>query len=288
MDPALLKDLNDFKKRSLSQPTVESKKAKTTATPSKKSKSSNSKHSNLPKQLQPNAKKTSNASTVEYKRPTIRSKHRFAVLHAIVEFMKARHLNRKTESLSLDEILDKIKYTDISNADKTWLRNEALTGNAKLVNKDGKFTFNPKYHIKDKKQLLKLLGRHQERGIGGVLLDDIRESLPEADDVVKSARKRITFITGQDKKVVLFFKNNQHSIKVEEEFQQHWRSVSVDSMGEADIDKYLVNAGIATMQNYGSQKIQAPQRKRAVKKKRVFKKLNVHLDESTLKEYPPT
>ncbi|XP_068730950.1 transcription initiation factor IIE subunit beta-like [Montipora capricornis] len=284
MDPSLLKDLKDFKARSIKQPTVESKKSKPAHSTSDqpKSKSKEPKRSYLPKELlQP--KKPASPS-IDYKTHTFRSKHKFAVLAAIVDFMKNRHLQRKFEALSVDEILDQINYTDISPSDKAWLANEALKGNSKLVHKDGKFSFKPKYYVKDKKQLLKLLERHEESGSGGILLDDIRESLPDADEVVKAAGRRITFITRPtDKKVVLFFKNDQHQLKVDEEFQKHWRGVSVDGIGENDIEKYLVNAGIATMQDSGVRKPQQAKQKR--KPIRRFKKLNTHLDESTLKDY---
>ena len=191
MDPSLLKDLKDFKVRSIKQPTVESKKSKT-SNEQPRSKPKVPKSSYLPKELlQP--KKPASPST-DYKSHTFRSKHKFAVLTAIVNFMKNRHLQRKFEPLSVDEILDQINYTDISQNDKAWLGNEALKGNSKLVHRDGKFAFKPTYHVKDKKQLLKLLERHEESGLGGILLDDIRESLPDADEVVTSVGRRITFI----------------------------------------------------------------------------------------------
>ena len=282
MDASLLKDLKDFKSRSIKQPTVEAKKAKPNSETSSKPKVA--KKSYLPKELlQP--KKPASPSP-DFKSHTFRSKHKFAVLAAIVDFMKKRHLQRQFDPLSLEEILDQINYTDISPSDKAWLGNEALKGNSKLVDKGGKFAFKPKYFIKDKKQLLKLLRSHEDKGLGGIVLDDIRESLPDADEVIKSVGRRITFITRTtDKKVILFLKNEQHQLKVDEEFQKHWRSVSVDGIGENDIEKYLINAGITTMQDSGIRKPQQTQQRRKVSRKRNFKKLNVHLDESTLKDY---
>ena len=287
MDPSLLKDLKDFKARSIKQPTVEAKKPKATSNDQPRSKPKVTKvpkSSYLPKELlQP--KKPASPST-DYKSHTFRSKHKFAVLAAIVDFMKKRHLQRQFEPLTVDEILDQIKYTDISQSDKAWLEHEALKGNAKLVHKDGKFVFKPKYYVKDKKQLLKLLERHEESGLGGILLDDIRESLPDADEVVKSVGRKITFITrSTDKKVILFFKNDQHQLTVDEEFQKHWRGVSVEGIGENDIEKYLVNAGITTMQDSGIRKPQKTQQRKKPNRKRNFKKLNTHLDETTLKDY---
>ncbi|KXJ19154.1 general transcription factor IIE subunit 2 [Exaiptasia diaphana] len=277
MDSSLLKDLADFKKRAASRPAVEAKRPKPTST-STKSKTP----VNLPKELaQP---KKPAPSSLDYKTPKFRSKHKFAVMAAIVDFMKKRHLKREFTPLSLTEILDHINYTDISQSDKNWLGDRALKENPKLIYKDDKYAFNPKYNIKDRKQLLRLLEKHEERGYGGVYLDDIRESLPDADNVIRSIPKRIIFITKPDKKVVLFNKNKTYNITVDEEFQKHWRAISVDGIGEADIDKYLNNAGIVAMQDSGVSQKQTPQRKKSRKRKQ-FKKLNDHLDESMLKDY---
>lgn len=283
MDSSLIKEYKSFKARSMKQPTVESKKSKPSGG-EHKSKPKVPKSSYLPKELLQPKKPVS--PSPDYKTHAFRSKHKFAVLAAIVDFMKRRHLQREFDPLSLDEILDQIKYTDINQGDKAWLGNEALKENSKLIHKDGKFVFKPKYHIKDKKQLLRLLERHEDSGLGGILLDDIRESLPDADEVIKSVGRRIMFITrSTDKKVILFFKNDQHQLKVDEEFQKHWRGVSVEGIGENDIEKYLIKAGITTMQDSGIRRSQQTQQKRKANRKRNFKKLNTHLDESTLKDY---
>lgn len=279
MDPSLLKDLADFKKRSISQPAVESKKLKT------KPKSGSATSVHLPQQLLQKPKPKPTPSSLDYKTPPFRSKHKFAVLATIVDHMKNRYLQRKFDPLSLDEILDQIKYTDISAQNKHWLEGEALKKNAKLICKDGKFVFNPKYKIKNKKELVRLLMQYEQEGKGGILLDEIRDCLPDADVVIKSARKRIMFVTRPtDKKDVLFFKNDDYSLKVDEEFQKHWRAMSVDGIGEADIDRYLVTAGITTMQDTGKRPQKVQQRKK-VKRKKTFKKLNDHLADSVLKDY---
>lgn len=277
MDSALLKDLADFKKRAASQPTVESKRPKTTASSTK-----SRPPANLPKELLQPKKPAS--TSLDYKTPKFRSKHKFAVMAAIVDFMKNRHLKKEYTPLTLAEILDHINYTDISQSDKVWLGERALKENPKLGYKDDKYAFSPKYSIKDRKQLLRLLEKHEEKGYGGVYLDDIRESLSDADKVIRSIHSRIIFVTKPDKKVVLFNKNKAYNIKVDEEFQKHWRAISVDGIGEADIEKYLNNAGITSMHDSGLGQKQAPQRKKSRKRKQ-FKKLNDHLDESVLKDY---
>jgi len=41
------------------------------------------------------------------------------------------------------------------------------------------------YKIKDKKSLLRLLKQHDLKGLGGILLEDIQESLPHCDKHLK-------------------------------------------------------------------------------------------------------
>lgn len=47
-----------------------------------------------------------------------------------------------------------------------------------------KYMFKPCYNIRKGKDLLALLKDHQEKGAGGILLEDIQESLPKADEVI--------------------------------------------------------------------------------------------------------
>ena len=54
-----------------------------------------------------------------------------------------------------------------------------------------KFCFRPKFDIHDKKALVKLLKNYDIHGKGGILLEDIEESLPNMQKVLKV---RIPFI----------------------------------------------------------------------------------------------
>ena len=47
-----------------------------------------------------------------------------------------------------------------------------------------KYIFKPCYNIRKGKDLLALLKDHQEKGAGGILLEDIQESLPRADEII--------------------------------------------------------------------------------------------------------
>lgn len=68
---------------------------------------------------------------------------------------------------------------------KQWLQTEALIQNPKIEVTDGRFVFKPMYKIKDKKSLLRLLKQHDLKGLGGILLEDIQESLPHCDKHLK-------------------------------------------------------------------------------------------------------
>lgn len=50
------------------------------------------------------------------------------------------------------------------------------------------------YKIKDKKSLLRLLKQHDLKGLGGILLDDIQESLPHCDKHLKVILLLFSFI----------------------------------------------------------------------------------------------
>ena len=185
----------------------------------------------------------------------------------------------------MDEILDLTNNTDISQRDKDWLAEEALKNNHKLSINDGKYAFKPKYPLRDRKSLIRLLEKHEQNGMGGVLLDDVREGLPNADDIVKSVSERILFVTRtNDKKAILFNYDHQYALEVDEEFQKHWRSATVEGLGEAGIEKYLEESGITVMQ--GLQPVKTAERKKKPSnRKRQFKKLNTHLSGDVLKDY---
>ncbi len=67
-----------------------------------------------------------------------------------------------------------------------WLYTEALPNNPKVdVNIEGKFSFRPPLKCRDKKSVLRLLKQHDLKGLGGILRDDVVESVPHAEKVLK-------------------------------------------------------------------------------------------------------
>lgn len=75
---------------------------------------------------------------------------------------------------------------DISFA---FCQSQALVNNPKIEVRDGTYGFKPKYNLKDKKALLRLLDKHDQLGLGGVLLDDVEEGLPNSAKAIKVAQE---------------------------------------------------------------------------------------------------
>ena len=78
-----------------------------------------------------------------------------------------------------------------------------------------RFCFKPVYKIKDKKSLLRLLKQHDLKGLGGILLDDVQESLPHCEKVLKNRASEIIFIIRPiDKKKILFYNDRTANFQV--------------------------------------------------------------------------
>lgn len=264
MDPALLKERELFKKRALATPTVEKKKSEAKQDTFKEEKKK-SKPVSAPK-LDINSYKSASGS----------SQYRFGVLAKIVKHMRTRHQEGETHPLTLEEILDETNQLDVGNKIKQWLQTEALTNNPKIdTTLDGKFLFKSTYKLKDRKSLLKLLKQQDLKGLGGILLEDVQESLPHCEKALKILQNQneIIFVSRPvDKKKVLFYNDRTASLPIDEEFQKLWRSVAVDAMDDEKIDEYLEKQGIRSMQDNGIKKVAPLKRKKAQQRKKVFKK----------------
>ncbi|MCI4394988.1 hypothetical protein PGIGA_G00175220 [Pangasianodon gigas] len=283
MDPALLRERELFKKRALSTPAVEKRPASSEA-----SGSSKKKKSKPDKDSSSGSKNNTDSSNGSFNLKALSgsSGYKFGVLARIVNYMKTRHQRGDTHPLTLDEILDETKLLDIGLKQKQWLMTEALASNPKIDIREGKYAFKPKYHLKDKKALLRLLDKHDQQGLGGVLLDDVEEGLPNAAKAIKALGDQIIFVSRPDKKKILFYNDKHCHFEVDEEFQKLWRSVPVDSIDDEKIEEYLKRQGISSMQDTGPKKITPVQKRKkpATQKKRRFKTHNDHLN-GVLEDY---
>lgn len=169
------------------------------------------------------------------------SNYKFGVLAKIVRHLRSRHLERDDHPLSLEDILDETNQLDVGNKVKQWLLNEALVKNPKIeVTPDQKYLFKPPYKIKDRKAMLKLLKQNDLKGIGGIMLDDVQESLPNCEKVLKFLQNEIIYVQRPiDKKKILFYNDKTANFAVDEEFVKLWRSVAVENLDDEKIEEYL-------------------------------------------------
>ncbi|XP_074656473.1 general transcription factor IIE subunit 2-like [Tubulanus polymorphus] len=279
MDATLLKERELFKKRALAQPAIEKRKASSKPSESEKK----------TKKSRPLPKPKADESSFNYKTSQGSSQNKFGVLTRIVKFMKIRHQRAETHPLTLEEILDETKQLDVGMRMRHWLSTEALGNNPKITVVDGnKYLFKPKFTIRDRRSLLKLLDKYDQRGLGGILMDDISESLPRCDRILKILGDQVLQVPrGADKKVVLFYNDKSFQFEADEELQKLWRSVPVDGIDEQKIEEYLEKQGINSMQDISSKKsvpIQKRKRLNTRKKSRPTKTHNDHLGD-LLKDY---
>lgn len=268
MDPALLREREAFKRKAYALPTVE-KKTKTDSS-SSSSKDASSKPSTKPSSRPSGPRLDTNT----YKTMSGSSQYRFGVLAKIVRHMRTRHQEGEDHALTLEDILDETNQLDIGNGVKNWLANEALKNNPKIeVTPEQTYIFKAVYKLRDGKALMRLLKQQDLKGLGGVLLEDVQESLPHCDKVLKHRASDIIFILRPiDKKKILFYNDRSCNFSVDDDFQKLWRSVAVDALDANKIEEYLEKQGIRSMQDQGPKKPLPPKRKKQPIKKRQFKR----------------
>ncbi|KAH9491612.1 Transcription initiation factor IIE subunit beta [Bulinus truncatus] len=281
MDPALLKEREAFLKRAKATPQLTDKR---------KAKPGNDGNDKKAKKARVKPPVSKSTVSLDYKSSQGSSQYNFSVLAKIVKYLKSRHQGGVNDPLLLEEILDETHQLDITSKMKHWLSTEALINNPKVivVQEDGtnKFCFKPKFDIHDKRGLVKLLKNYDLHGKGGILIEDIEESLPNMQKSIKQLSDYVIFVKRpQDKKEVLFYNDRCCRFTVDEEFQKLWRSVAVEGLDDQKIEEYLSKQGITSMEASGYKKVSSmPRRKKGKQKPRSFKKHNDHLD-GVLQDY---
>ncbi|KAJ8866631.1 hypothetical protein PR048_032491 [Dryococelus australis] len=268
MDPALLRERELFKMRAMSTPTVEKRKKEPDVSAKEDTVKKKSKPPSTPASTGPKL------DAVNYKTMSGSSNYKFGVLAKIVKHMRMRHQEGDDHPLTLEEILDETNQLDVSSKVKTWLMTESLVSNPKIeVTLDAKYVFKPSYKIKDRKNLLRLLKQHDLKGLGGILLEDIQESLPHCEKALKLVQNEILYVNRPiDKKKIVFYNDKTAYMPVDEEFQKLWRSIAVESIDDQKIDEYLEKQGIRSMQDHGLKKVAPHKRKKANQRKKQLKK----------------
>lgn len=272
MDPALLRERELFKKKAFALPVVENRnkyKQEDDPAPAKK---------RIRKEGPVANSAAANFSSFKSSVPP----HNFSILAKIVNSMKERYLNGDSEALTFNELLDETNQLDLSVKQKQWLLQESLPHNPRiLLTEDNRYAYKPVFKLKSKISLLRLLEKYDTRGLGCVSYDDVKESLPNAEKLIKQLVDKneiIVVVRPIDKKKMLFKNDMSLVFNVDEEFQKAWRSISVEGIDESKIEDYLKNHGINSMQDMNLKKsMPIHKRKDNKKRKANFKKLNNHL-----------
>jgi len=259
MDPSLLKERDAFRKKAMATPVVETKPKKAPPKPSAS---------------EPPKKKAKTGVTPQeihsLKMVSGSSQYRFGVLAKIVRHMRKRHQEGNLFPLSIDEILDETNQLDVGSKVKQWLLVEALPSNPKIITTpEHKYQFKAPYDLRDRKTMLKLLRKHDLKGYGGLLLEDVQESLPNCDRIMKQLANDIIYIVRpQDKKKVIFYNDRTARFGVDEELAKLWRSVAVRGVDDEKIEEYLERQGLQAMHDHGLKKMVPPKRKSSRGKRR--------------------
>jgi len=265
MDPELLKQKAEFKKRALATPAVQASKRSAPsdegAAESKPSTSKNSRSAGggtafgVSTSSTPNFDSRSSgagASTAPFST-------RFGNMARIVDHMKKRHLGHDDWPLTLDEIFRELMIFDVSNKEKQWLDNTALPENRRIrVNVEHgkrKFSYKPPFEkLKGAKSLMRLLKQHDLDldKKGGILLSELADSMANPEKALEALGDEVKIIPttiSKKKDKVLYYNERSSALPIEEKFRQMWREINIEHVDEAKIEEYLQKHGITSMED---------------------------------------
>lgn len=232
MDSGLVKQASDFRKKSFAH--LIKAKAKTTKRVLKKREVQKRP---LPSQLV--GKKTTKGKRAAKTDESIdlklkKARTRFSLLAAIVECLKSAYLNNNRVPMTLDEVLAATDNADTSFTDRAWLLETALPSNKRVKLVGEILSYCPPYELTDKRSLFDLLIRYDRHGLGGVLLDDVRESIANFDHVMRVLRHHYCHVTRKDtEKDVLFLYEPSLVADFDEEFVRLWKSAIPEGLEDA-------------------------------------------------------
>uniref|UniRef100_A0A1I8GLE4 Transcription initiation factor IIE subunit beta n=1 Tax=Macrostomum lignano TaxID=282301 RepID=A0A1I8GLE4_9PLAT len=234
MDPALLRERKKFAKQmaaSTESALAAAKQAKAAAAAAAASAASSSAASqNQQQRHQPSFFHQPHQQQQQHHHPQVQGV-RFNALSRIIRHMKSRHIEGQRHPLALEEILEETKQEDLPQSVKIWLGQEALPQNPKLImQQDGArraYIFKPIYDFRS--------GRNGAK--------DLLKLLKQFDEILGH---RVTVLTRtSDKKVSYFYNDPSLQLPVDEEFKKLWRSCTVQSIDEQQMQQYLSGQGIS-------------------------------------------
>lgn len=102
--------------------------------------------------------------------------------------MKERYISKNYERVSLDEIVSAIELTELKVDLRLWIQ-DALASNPKVefYPEEGRYLFKPAlgHGVCNRKQLLAQLREHEQKGLGGITVSDVKEAVYNYDKALK-------------------------------------------------------------------------------------------------------
>ena len=90
------------------------------------------------------------------------------------------------------------------------------------------------------KDLRKLLQSYESHGLGGILLSEVREAIPNCESTVERLKDDLIEVATRDKgDKAFFYKNKELTIELDESFNGLWRSISVEGISGVTIESEL-------------------------------------------------
>jgi len=214
--------------------------------------------------------------------PRTSTTNKFKWIKSCVDLLKKRH-RREKKALSFVELIQSLGLSDLEVSEKEWLE-KAMHENPKISYEKGKISFKPAYPIHNKSDLVTVLRQHYDNGMGGLLMEDVKECMSHAEQIIEElvTNDQVFTLTRPDKQTILYFRDTTCEVALDDEFKELWNSISVKEMGEVDIENYLKRVGIRTMEGFGLKRKAV---KKGTKRKRNVKMLNSHLGSDMLKEF---
>lgn len=119
----------------------------------------------------------------EPKGPRTSTTNKFKWIKSCVDLLKKRH-RREKKALSFDELLKSLGLSDLEVSEKDWLE-KAMHENPKISYEKGKISFKPAYPIHNKLDLINVLRQHYDNGMGGLLMEDVKECMSHAEQLIE-------------------------------------------------------------------------------------------------------
>ena len=144
---------------------------------------------------EPPKKKIKSEHSNSNKTPKINTANKFKWLKVCIDMLKKRYKKEK-KALVLEELMKVVGLSDLEVSEKAWLQ-KALHENPKVLIEKDKISFKPAYPIHNVNDLMNVLRQHNDNGMGGVLLEDIKECMSKAEETVEGLSDQVRSSYGQ-------------------------------------------------------------------------------------------